>query len=54
MQSYSTTMRPRISYVHVATRDISQNQNGELVIHKQDGTIQNRDGHGNDPFPPKN
>lgn len=25
----------------------------ELIIHKKDGTIQSRDSHGNDPYPPK-
>ncbi|MBN8707325.1 MAG: DUF2188 domain-containing protein [Bacteroidetes bacterium] len=34
-------------------RTISQNQGTELVIHKKDGTIQNSDSHGNDPFPPR-
>lgn len=34
-------------------RDISRNQNSELVIHGKDGKIQNKDSHGNDPFPPK-
>jgi hypothetical protein len=36
-----------------AGRDISKNQGTELVIHKQDGTIQKSDSHGNDPNPPK-
>lgn len=34
-------------------RGVSKNQESELVIHKQDGTIQNTDSHGGDPFPPK-
>lgn len=34
-------------------REISRNQSGELVIHRKDGTIQKRDSHGNDPFPPR-
>ena len=34
-------------------RDISRNQNSELVIHKKDGTIQKADSHGGDPCPPK-
>jgi hypothetical protein len=34
-------------------RDISRNQGTELVIHRQDGTIQSRDSHGKDPYPPK-
>lgn len=34
-------------------RQISINQGTELVIKKQDGTIQKKDSHGNDPNPPK-
>jgi hypothetical protein len=34
-------------------RGISQKQQSELVIHKQDGTIQKSDSHGGDPCPPK-
>jgi len=34
-------------------RDISRNQESELIIHRKDGTIQNSDSHGNDPFPPR-
>jgi len=36
-----------------AARQISRNQRTELFIHGQDGQIQARDSHGNDPFPPK-
>ena len=35
------------------TREISQNQRSELVIHKQDGTIKQSDSHGKDPCPPE-
>lgn len=34
-------------------REISQNQGTELVIHGKDGKIQQKDSHGNDPYPPK-
>ena len=34
-------------------REISKNQESELIIHKKDGTIQNSDSHGGDPCPPK-
>jgi hypothetical protein len=30
-------------------RDISRNQETELVIHRKNGTIQRKDSHGNDP-----
>jgi hypothetical protein len=36
-----------------AGRKISQNQGTELVIHGKNGKIQNKDSHGNDPYPPK-
>ncbi|WP_142999623.1 DUF2188 domain-containing protein, partial [Streptococcus oralis] len=34
-------------------RQISRNQDSELIIHGKDGKIQSRDSHGKDPFPPK-
>ena len=34
-------------------RKISQKQGSELYIHGLDGRIQQKDSHGNDPFPPK-
>lgn len=35
------------------SRDLSRKEGSELVIHKKDGTIQRKDSHGNDPYPPK-
>ena len=34
-------------------RKVSKNQKSELVIHKKDGTINRKESHGRDPFPPK-
>ena len=34
-------------------RVISQNQKSELVIHRPNGQIRDKDSHGNDPYPPK-
>lgn len=34
-------------------REISRNQESELVIHGEDGRIRQKDSHGHDPFPPK-
>ena len=34
-------------------RQVSKNKKGELVVHKKDGTIQRRDSHGNDDYPPE-
>ena len=37
----------------VAGRRIAENQGSELVIHRPDGRIRDKDSHGHDPFPPK-
>lgn len=34
-------------------RQISGNQQSELVIHRPNGQIRDKDSHGRDPFPPK-
>ena len=34
-------------------REISRNQQSELIILGRDGRIQRRDSHGDDPFPPR-
>jgi len=34
-------------------REISRNQQSELIILGRNGRIQSRDSHGNDPFPPR-
>jgi len=34
-------------------RRISQHQGSELVIHRRNGQIRDKDSHGRDPFPPK-
>lgn len=36
-----------------AAREIARKQNSELVIHRRDGRIRDKDSHGKDPFPPK-
>lgn len=33
-------------------RQIAKNQESELVIHRKDGTIRDKDSYGNDPAPP--
>lgn len=50
----------RATSVHVtqqdainAGREIAQNQRAELVIHRPDGRIRDKDSYGHDPFPPK-
>lgn len=36
-----------------AARNIARNQQSELVIHRPNGRIRDKDSHGNDPYPPK-
>lgn len=36
-----------------AGRRIAEHQGSELVIHRPDGRIRDKDSHGTDPFPPK-
>lgn len=36
-----------------AARDIARRQQSEVVIHRPDGRIRDKDSYGNDPFPPK-
>ena len=48
-----TSTFDRQSDAIAAARQISRNQNSELIIHGRDGQIRERDSHGNDPFPPR-
>lgn len=34
-------------------REIAKNQGSEVVIHRKDRTIRDKDSYGNDPHPPK-
>lgn len=34
-------------------KEIAQNQHAEVVIHRTDGRIREKNSYGNDPFPPK-
>ena len=36
-----------------AAREIAINQRSDVVIHRQNGQIRDRDSYGNDPFPPR-
>jgi len=36
-----------------AGREIAHNQHSELLIHRENGQIRERDSHGRDPHPPK-
>lgn len=43
------TQREAIDY----GRGIARSQESELVIHRPDGRIRDKDSYGNDPFPPR-
>ncbi|WP_223901269.1 DUF2188 domain-containing protein [Adlercreutzia equolifaciens] len=43
------TQRDAIEY----GRDVARNQGSELVIHRPDGRIRDKDSHGRDPYPPR-
>lgn len=45
----TTTQRDAINIA----RNIAQNQGSELVIHRSNGQIRDKDSHGRDPFPPR-
>ena len=34
-------------------REASKSSRGELVVHRRDGTIRDKDSHGSDPMPPR-
>lgn len=34
-------------------REIAKNQGSEVVIHRKDGVIRDKDSYGKDPYPPK-
>lgn len=36
-----------------SARSTSKREKSELVIHRPDGRIRDKDSHGNDPFPPR-
>lgn len=36
-----------------AGRELARRQGSELLIHRPDGRIRDRDSYGNDPFPPR-
>jgi len=36
-----------------AARGIARKKKGDVVIHRPDGSIRDKDSYGNDPFPPR-
>lgn len=49
----ATSVHDRQQQAIDAARDIARNQQSELVIHRPDGRICDKDSHGYDSFPPK-
>jgi len=47
----TSTHRTQAEAIEVGRR-IAANHQSELVIHRPDGTIRDKDSHGPDPFPP--
>ena len=48
-----TKVTPTQSDAINVARDIAKNKKAEVVIHKKDGTIRDKDSYGNDHCPPK-
>ena len=51
--SRDTSHHPTQAEAAAAARQIAQNQRSEVVIHRPNGQIRDRDSYGNDPFPPR-
>jgi hypothetical protein len=49
----ATSVHDTQAEASVVGRRIAQNQRTELVIHRPDGRIRDKDSHGHDPYPPK-
>lgn len=49
----ATSVHPTKREAEKSAREQSRKEGSELVIHGQDGKIQRKDSHGNDPYPPK-
>lgn len=48
-----TSIHPTQQEAIDVARDIAINQRSEVVIHRPDGTIRDKDSYGHDPNPPK-
>ena len=49
----ATSVHPTQSHAISAARDIAINNRSEMLIHRPDGRIRERNSYGNDPHPPK-
>ncbi len=48
-----TSIQPTQREAINVAREIARNQRSEVVIHRPDGRIRDKDSYGNDPYPPK-
>ena len=48
-----TSIHPTQGAAESAAREIAQNQRSEVVIHRPNGEIRDKNSYGNDPYPPK-
>lgn len=51
--SKATARTPTQKQAISIAREIAQNQQSELVIHRPNGQIRDKDSHGHDPYPPR-
>ena len=51
-QKYTRIVTTQKEAINIA-RKIAKNQQSELVIHRKNGKIRDKDSYGNDPFPPR-
>lgn len=51
-EKYTKIVNTQKQAIGIARR-IAKNQQSELVIHRKDGRIRDKDSYGNDPYPPK-
>lgn len=49
----ATSVHPTQKNAIDAAIEIAKNQESEVVIHRRDGKIRDKDSYGNDPFPPR-
>ncbi|EYC50031.1 hypothetical protein AZ34_02330 [Hylemonella gracilis str. Niagara R] len=48
----ATAVKPTQAQAAGVAREIAKNQGSEVVIHRPNGQIRDKDSYGNDPFPP--
>jgi hypothetical protein len=51
--SRATSLHRTQAAAEAAARDIAINQRSEVVVHRPNGQIRDKDSYGNDPYPPK-